>query len=138
MKQYSPLNVSLSYDRFSTTPQGSLTLGAAADQAVSKEFSISAGGSRNILVGVRTSDVTAGAGITLKLQSSFAGTAGTEDWIDGNTASVTAAGWSYIRMNIQTAADQDKLPLADVGRIHCATGAGSAVTIHEILVLQSL
>jgi len=108
---------------------------SATDSAISREFPISEKGCLNILVGLKCASVTAGAGITAKLQSSILG--GTSaDWIDGNTASITGNGWVYIRMNIQVSGDQAKLPLADVGRLVVTTGAGSAVTITEAYICQ--
>ena len=112
-------------------------LGASVTAAVSKEFRISHAGSLNLLVGIKCSGLTAGAGISAKLQSSFYGQV-QADWIDGNSVSLTGNGWFYIRMNVQTAADQAKLPLGDVARLVVTTGAGSAVTISDVLVLQGL
>lgn len=138
MKQYTPKNVSLTYDPFNgTSPQGSVDVVAEQDdQVISREFAISSSGSRNILVGVRCTDVTSTNAITLTLQSSLAGSSGEADWLDGNTATVTADGWFYIRMNVEDADDQAKLPLGDVGRVTVTTGADDLVTVHEVLVLQ--
>ena len=114
------------------------TVGASAtDRAISREFPVSAKGALNILVALKCASVTAGAGITAKLQSSVLG--GTEtDWIDGNTVAVTGNGWVYIRMNIQASGDQTKLPLADVGRLVLTTGAGSAATVTEAYICQGV
>ena len=113
-------------------------LGAAVTaQPVTKEFRISHAGSLNLLIGIKCSSVTAGAGISAKLQSSFYGQA-QADWIDGNSVSITGNGWFYIRMNVQASGDQSKMPLADAGRVVVTTGAGSVVTVSEVLVLQGL
>lgn len=113
------------------------TLGASLSAAASDSFRISHSGSLNILIGLKCSSVTAGAGITAKLQTSILGGADA-DWIDGNSVSITGNGWFYIRMNIQASGDQSKLPLGDVGQILLTTGAGSAVTVTELVVLQGL
>ena len=110
---------------------------AATDRALSREFPISAKGSLNLLVGLKCASVTVGGGITAKLQSSILGGA-EADWLDGNTVSITGNGWFYIRMNVQVAADQAKLPLADVGRLVLTTGAGSAATVTEAYICQGL
>jgi hypothetical protein len=118
--------------------QSAQVLGASVTaRSVSNEFRISHAGSLNLLVGIKCTGLTAGAGITAKLQSSFYGQTGA-DWVDGNSVSLTGNGWFYIRMNVQTSADQAKLPLGDVGRIVVTSGAGSAVTVSELLVLQGL
>ena len=118
--------------------QSSQVLGASVTaQAVTEPFRISHSGSLNILVGLKCASVTAGAGITAKLQSSIYGDANA-DWMDGNTASITGNGWVYIRMNVQASGDQAKLPLGDVGQVVVTTGVGSAVTISDVLVLQGL
>ena len=109
-------------------------VGASQTNApISLTFSVSKAGSLNILVAIQCSSVTAGAGITAKLQSSVTGA----DWLDGNSVSVTGNGWFYIRMNIEVSADQAKLPLADLGRVVLTTGAGSAATIDAVYVVQA-
>lgn len=102
------------------------------DLAISSTFPISHAGSLNLLVALQFSGVTAGAGITAKLQSS----ATEENWLDANSVSVTANGWFYIRINIQVSADQAKLPLCNLGRIVLTTGAGSAATVDAIYIQQ--
>jgi hypothetical protein len=61
-----------------------------------------------------------------------------DDWQDGNSVSVTANGWFYIRMNVEVAADQAKLPLANLGKLVATTGVGSAVTVDAIYISQGL
>lgn len=118
--------------------QSSVVFGAGVTAvAASEEFRISQAGSLNILLGIKCASVTAGAGISAKLQSSFYGQADAS-WQDGNSISISGNGWFYIRMNIQTSGDQTLLPLADVGRVVITTGAGSAVTVTAIEVLQGL
>jgi len=101
---------------------------------VGQPFRVSHAGSLNVLIGIECSGVTAGAGITAKLQSSLTGS----DWLDGNSVSVTGNGWFYIRMNVQASGDQAKLPLGDVGRLVLTTGAGSAITVVSAYVSQGL
>lgn len=126
--QYSPVSVLLN--------QVNQVIGASAtDSPISQEFRVSSKGSLNLLVGIKCASVTAGAGITAKLQSSILGGADA-DWLDGNTVSITGNGWFYIRMNIQVSADQAKLPLGDVARLLISTGAGSAVTVSELYICQ--
>lgn len=117
--------------------QSVVAIGASLAVVASEEFRISQSGSLNLIVGIRCASVTAGAGITAKLQSSFYGQADA-DWRDGNSVSISGNGWVYIRMNIQTSGDQALLPLSDVGRVVVTTGAGSAVTISAVEVLQGL
>lgn len=139
MRQYTAINVSLTNDPFNgTTPQGTQTVGASTTSAISKEFPITYGGSKNILVGVRVTAQTTGSGITLKLQSSLVGSDDNEGWIDGNTASVTATGWYYIRMNVENTTDQAIMPLASIGRVVAVNAAGASVTVAEVMVCQSL
>lgn len=110
------------------------TLGASqTDAAICAAFPISAESRLNILVAIKCSSVTAGAGITAKLQSSATGA----DWQDGNSVSVTGNGWFYIRMNVQNTSDQVKLPLHNIGRIVVTTTAGSAITTDELYVEQA-
>lgn len=114
----------------------SQVLGASVTaQAVSIPFRISYSGSLNILIGIKCSSVTAGAGITAKLQSSLWGNS-QSDWVDGNSASISGNGWVYIRMNVQASGDQSKLPLGDVGRVVVTTGAGSAVSVDAVVLAQ--
>lgn len=109
------------------------TVGASqTNLAISRTFPISHAGSLNLLIALQLSAVTAGAGITAKLQSS----ATEEDWLDGNSVSVTGNGWFYIRMNVQVSADQAKLPLGNLGRVVLTTGAGSAATVDAIYIQQ--
>lgn len=117
--------------------QSVVAIGASLAVVASEEFRISQSGSLNLIVGIRCASVTAGAGITAKLQSSFYGQADA-DWRDGNSVSISGNGWVYIRMNIQTSGDQALLPLSDVGRVVVTTGAGSAVTVVAVEVLQGL
>ena len=110
---------------------------ASLGAALGREFRISYSGSKNILIGVKCSGVTTGAGISVKLQSSFGGNTNA-DWKDANSASITGNGWVYIRMNVQNSTDQALLPLADVGRLYLTTGAGSSLTVDAAYVLQGL
>ena len=118
--------------------QSSQVLGASvSSQPVSSEFRISYSGSKNLLIGIKCSGVTAGAGISLSLQSSIYGQL-TADWQPAKSVSVSANGWAYIRLNVQNAADQAVLPLGDVARVVATTGVGSAIQIDDLLVVQGI
>lgn len=139
MKQYAPENVSKTYDPFSATPTPStVTIGASLTSPISREFVVSYGGSRNIVVAALVTAVTVGAGITLQLQTSLVGTDGSEDFVAAKTsAAVTTTGWVYIRMNVENTTDQATMPLGDVGRLVAITTAGSSLTIGAVYVLQA-
>lgn len=123
---YAPENVVLS------TSSPAAYGASLTNQVVSKEFRISPGGSCRLVLALDTSAVTAGAGITAKLQTAV------DDftWVDSKTVAVTATGDFYIKLAIEIAADQTFLPLLAKGRVVVTTGAGSAVTFDAIWVLQ--
>lgn len=104
---------------------------SVTNQAISNEFRITAGGARTLVVALKASGVTAGAGITAKLQTAVADYA----WMDSKTVAVTAAGEFYIKLMAETAADQTHLPLLGKGRVVITTGAGSALTIDSLYIL---
>lgn len=103
------------------------------NQAISKDFPITAGGSKNIVVAIKASGVTLAVAITAKLQSGVDGV-----FFDSKTASITTNGTVFIKLNVQTVADQTFLPLLCVGRVVITTGAGDAATIDTVNVLQEL
>lgn len=104
------------------------------NQVISKEFPISAGGSKNIVIKIKVSAATVAAAITAKLQTALNG-----DWVDSKTVSITAgANDFYIKLNVQTAGDQTYLPLLNKGRLVITTGAGDSATLGAISVLQEL
>lgn len=139
MKQYAPENVSRTYDPFSASPAPTtVTVGASLTSAISREFPISYGGSRNIVVAAKVTALTVGSGVTLALQSSVFGTSGDEEFITAkSSAAVAATGWVYIRMNVENTTDQATMPLSDVGRVVAITTAGASVTVSDVLVLQA-
>lgn len=108
--------------------------GIVTNQPVSKEFPITAGGSRFLVVKCVATGVTQVGTLTLKFQHAIG-----SDWVDGKTASITADGITYFRYNNEVAADQASIPLLNKGRIVITTtNAGDAITISEVSVLQDL
>lgn len=106
---------------------------SAANMVVSKEWPITAGGALNCAIKIVAASVTVGTGITAKLQTAIG-----SDWVDAKTAAVAADGNFYIKLQTTVAADQTFLPLLNKGRIVVTTGAGDAVTITSVSVLQEL
>jgi phage-related protein len=119
--------------RLVSLPLAPTTVGASqTNVAVSKRFAITAGGSTNMVVAIKTSSVTAGAGITAKLRTSI----GDNTAVDSKTASITADGIAYIKLNVNISANQTYLPLLSIGEVVLTTGAGSTATIEAVWVLQ--
>lgn len=117
-----------------TLSSGKVVSASQTNVAISTDFSITAGGSKNMVVAVKASSVTAGAGVTAKLQTGIKGT-----FSDSKTASITGNGYVFIRLNVQDTDDQDFLPLLDIGRVVLTTGgSGATATIDQVLVLQEL
>ena len=128
---YSPTEVLLT----GGTP---IVIGAAvSNQVVSKDSPLTAGGSQNLRVDLKVSTVTAGAGITAKLQHRSI-----DSWSDlaGANASVaiTADGEFSITQLMARAADQANMPIKKQIRVLITTGAGSAVTVDNIKISQPL
>lgn len=108
------------------------TLGASvSNSVVSKEFRITAGGAAKLVLALKASSVTAGAGITAKLQTAM----NSYTWVDSKTVSVTGNGEFYIKLLAENSSDQTYLPLLSKGRLVVTTGAGSAITIDSCYVL---
>lgn len=99
--------------------------------AISREFPITASGSRNLVVAIKTSATTVAAAITAKLQTAVNGT-----YQDSKTVSVTGNGYFFIKLNVEVAGDQTYLPLLNSGKVVITTGAGDAVTIDSVDILQ--
>jgi len=122
---------------------GGVTLGASVTaEQVSKLFHITAQGALNLRVDVVCDTVTAGAGITWKLQtSSGVNKDGAQDWQDfgaPTTVNVAAAGSTSLALNVQDVTnDEAYLPLRPLARIVMTTGAGSKVTVERISVMQA-
>lgn len=103
------------------------------DLAITKEFNITAGGSKNIVIAIKASAVTVAAAITAKLQTGVDG-----EYFDSKTVSITGNGTFFIKLNIEVAGDQTYLPLLSTGRVVVTTGLGDAVTIDKVNVIQEL
>lgn len=118
-----------------------VTKGASVTaEAISKAFHISAGGSLNIRIDLVADTFTAGAGITFKLQtSSGVDKDGVQNWIDASgNVSITAAGSYSLALNIEDVTnDEQYLPLRPMGRVVITTGAGSAVTVERLSLMQA-
>ena len=108
--------------------------GIVTDLPASREFPITAGGSKNIVVKLVVSGVTVVGSISAKLQSAIGA-----DWVDAKSVSITADGNVYIKLNIEVAADQAALPLLNKGRVVITTtDAGDEVLVSEAQILQEL
>lgn len=115
-----------------------VTLGASVSaQQVGDEYGVSAGGALNIRVDILVSGVTAGSGISAKLQQRTFST-----WTDissaNGTVAITANGQVSIRLMVARTADQADMPLQKQVRVVLTTGTGSAVTVDKICILQPL
>ena len=111
----------------------STTLGASlTNEVVSKPFRVTNGGAM-LVVDILVSGVTVGGGITAKLQDSSDGYTTTNL---KKTVAVTANGTVTITLLAENSSDQTHLPLRNSCRVVFDTGAGSAVTIDQIRVVQ--
>ena len=124
---------------WSPAPQGlgPTVVGASSTGTpVSKEFAITSfGASQALVIKVTTSSATVTTGVTLKLQSAM-----DSDWVDAKSATVTTSaspGIYYITLLGTKSADQTYLPLLSKGRVVAVTGAGDAVTVTGVYVLQN-
>jgi len=109
---------------------------------VGRIFQVTAKGSLNMRVDLVADTVTAGAGITWKLQSSSGvDKDGADNWIDfgaPTTVAITTAASTTLALNVQdTTSDEGYLPLRPKGRIVITTGAGSTVTVEQLRVTQA-
>lgn len=102
-----------------------------ADQIVSADFKITAGGAKDMVV-IVTTTALAGGTVTFKLQ-----TATDSVWVDSKTFTTAAAGKSYLKLLCNAAADQTYLPLLAKGRIVATTPAGVTATVSLVEVLQA-
>lgn len=115
-----------------------VTLGASVtNQQVGEECGLSAGGAIRLRVDLKVSAVTAGAGITAKLQQKSL-----DAWSDlastNASVAITTAGEVSIKLLVERSADQADMPLKKQVRVVLTTGAGSAVTVDKIVLLQPL
>lgn len=101
-------------------------------QVVTKETWVTGHGSRALRVDVKVKDVVAGAGITAIVQhaSTISG------WVDTKSVSITGDGTFSVTFLDSVAADQTHLPLRPKLRVVITTGAGSAVTVEAVSVMQ--
>lgn len=106
---------------------------AQTDLAITKEFPITAWGSRYLVVAVKCSAVTVAVAITAKLQTGVDG-----NFFDSKPVSVTADGTFFIKFLPERAVDQTYLPLLSRGRVVITTGAGDTATIDTVNVIQEL
>lgn len=114
---------------------GLAAVGASVtNQEISEVFPITAGGAvEGMVVKIAVSGVTLATAITAKLQTAI-----DAEFVDSKTVAITANGNFYIKLLGNAAADQTFLPLLRSGRLVITTGAGDAVTIDSIKVLQEL
>jgi hypothetical protein len=108
--------------------------GIVTDQAISKEFPISAGGALNFVAKIEVANVAHTGTQTLKLQTAIG-----SDWVDSKTAVVTANGKFYIKLLSTLDADKTYLPLLSRGRIVLSqTHANDAMSITAVNILTEL
>lgn len=120
--------------------RGASVIGAGVTkQAVSKPegSGLTSGGSKHFRVNVKVTDVTVATGITLILQHLII-----DEWKDlaGANASVavTADGTYSLTQAVERSADQPNMPVSKQIRVVCSTGAGDAVTVQQVELLQEL
>lgn len=122
------------YSPDSLVASTSVIVGASATNTpISREYAISAGGSLHHVVVIDCASVTVSAGITAKLQTAVGST-----WQDSKTVTISGNGRFYIKLSAETAGDQTFLPLLSRGRVVITTGAGDAVTVTDVNILQEL
>lgn len=115
--------------------QGKQVSGVVSNSPLTKEASVTAGGSRNGILRLVVSGVTQVGTITPKLQTAIGNT-----WVDVKSGSaITADGSQYIRWNIEVSGDQSVLPLLDKLRVVVTTtNASDALTVSSCELLQEL
>ncbi len=107
---------------------------SVTDQPISENFAIRGSFLTAFLIDIEVGSVTVAAGITAKLQVRQSGN---QDWIDSKTVDIDGDGTFTISLLDTVTADQEFLPLRPVGRVVVTTGAGDAVTVNKIYVLDS-
>lgn len=100
------------------------------DAVISKKFPITAGGSKNLVVCIAVSAVTG------TVDATFRTSLGTGTPVNAKSISIAAPGNHYIKFNSDVAADQPYLPLLSLGEVVVTTGAGEAITVTSVQVLQ--
>ena len=109
------------------TLPGIAPIGASeTDAPISKKFPITAGGSKNLVIGISVS--AASGTVTAKLRSSF----GSGTPVDSKTVSITGAGDFYIKLNSDVSGDQSYLPLLSLGDVVVTTSTASSVTVTSV------
>lgn len=111
-------------------------LGASITAQELAVFGVSGQGSRSLRVNLKAESVTAGAGITVSLQHLIAGTYVPLASSNASVA-VTGNGVFSIRLDVAKSGDQVDMPLSNQVRVVITTGAGSAVTISQLDLLQA-
>lgn len=108
--------------------------GVVTNQPISRPFPITAGGSKNFVLKIKTSAATVVGTITAKLQTALG-----DDWVDSKTVVIAASGNVYIKLNVEVTADQTFLPLLAKGRVVLTTtNAGDSITLTSVETLQEL
>lgn len=108
-------------------------LGASlTDSPISEAFPINQNAAcRAFVVKIKVSGVTVGGGITAKLQTGIDG-----EFVDSKTVSISGNGNFYIKLLAAAAGDQTYFPLLNTGRVVITTGAGSAITVSKVQILE--
>lgn len=89
---------------------------------------------RGICIDIVCTAVTAGAGVTAKLQTRYTNA---QSWVDSATVSITANGTFSIRLLDTVSADQTYLPLRNEGRVVITTGgSGATVSVDAVIIPQ--
>lgn len=118
------------------------TLGASVTaRAVSNPFKITYEGSRNLRVDVVVDSATAGSGVTVVLQDAPFRSDVATDWQTKKSATVSTTASRTIvsiTINVEVTGDQTYCPLRPHGRIVATTGAGDALVISDIRVMQGI
>lgn len=112
---------------------GTQVVGASeTNLPISKEFPISAGGARMLVVAITTGANVGTA--TAKLQTAVYGA----EWEDSKTVTLTAGAGDvfYITLLDTKAGDQTFLPLFDKCRVVITTAAASSSIISSVMELQ--
>ena len=94
-------------------------------------FAIQPAFMRGICIDVVCTSVTAGAGITLKLQTRYSNV---QSWVDSVTVAVSGNGTFTLKLLDTIAGDQTYLPLRSEGRVVVTTTAGSTLSVDAIYI----
>ena len=105
------------------------------DQAVSEEWTPTNLDCERIVIAVKAADRSVTNAISWTLEMSPDGGI---TWVDAKASAVTisANGWSYMRLNPEVSADQAYLPLLPLLRVTVTSGASDSITITDVRVLQ--